>query len=97
MMETRFALSLRERTLFYGPDAQCVGGPLMIRKSIRTLLAASLAAASLTAIGGSAQAGTPDETSASAQGWCEIVPAVCAQHCGKKNSARCAPVPDGIA
>ena len=47
----------------------------MFRRTIHKLVVAGLAAASLTTFAIPAQAAT-DEATASAQGWCEIVPAL---------------------
>ena len=60
----------------------------MFRRTINKFLVAGLAAASLTTFAIPAQAAT-DEATASAQGWCEIVPAFCSKQCN--NTARCNP------
>ena len=61
----------------------------MFKSSIRKLLVVSLAAASLTAFSAPVQAAETEDSTPTAQGWCEIVPLVCERACGKKYSARC--------
>jgi len=54
-----------------------------MKATVRKFLLASLAVASLTAFGGSTQASTTGQTSASEQqGWCDLVPTFCSTHCG---------------
>lgn len=53
-----------------------------MKATVRKILLASLAVASLTAFSGSTQASTTGQTSASEQGWCDIVPTFCDNHCG---------------
>ena len=65
----------------------------MFLRTIYKLVVAGLAAASLTTFAIPAQAAT-DEATASAQGWCEIVPAFCERHCNSGPSARCNPQPN---
>lgn len=55
-----------------------------MKATVRKLLLAGLAVASLTAFGGSTQASTNGQTAASeTQSYCNIVPAFCKRHCTK--------------
>ena len=53
-----------------------------MKDTVRKFLLAGLAVASLTAFGGSTQASTNGQTTASEQaGWCDVVPTFCEKHC----------------
>lgn len=66
-----------------------------MKATVRKILLATIAVASLTAFGGSTQASTTGQTAASEQGWCDIVPTFCQNHCGHGGptaSQKCGPV-----
>ena len=64
-----------------------------MRKSVLRLMAAGLAAASLSAFAMPTYAGTSEQTEQSAQAWCDIVPPICS--CGAI-TVRCRPGPCNV-